>query len=228
MKSRASLQLRGEVSEKGKRKEKCGKGEAERIAQWKNLPNRMLLWHGSKVENFLGILSQGLRIAPPESDTSGWAFGQGIYFADQFQKSFNYTSSQVIGRCHAVFLLLCEVALGKMYEVFQYRSNLKVLPGTLDNLYLDIFSLFLLHLKEHISKKAIGGCKSVKGVSEEGPDPKQSVYLPNGTIVPVGEIVKLKLPKGEKKPVYFNISSAEYIVYDESQVRMRYLVQVSH
>jgi poly [ADP-ribose] polymerase len=27
--------------------------------------NNMLLWHGSRLSNFVGILSQGLRIAPP-------------------------------------------------------------------------------------------------------------------------------------------------------------------
>merc|ERR1711994_754200 len=42
------------------------KGEAKRFKPFRALPNRMLLWHGSRVTNFAGILSQGLRIAPPE------------------------------------------------------------------------------------------------------------------------------------------------------------------
>ena len=29
--------------------------------------NKMLLWHGSRLTNFAGILTQGLRIAPPEA-----------------------------------------------------------------------------------------------------------------------------------------------------------------
>lgn len=44
--------------------------------------NNMLLWHGSRVSNFVGILSQGLRIAPPEAPASGYNFGKGIYLAD--------------------------------------------------------------------------------------------------------------------------------------------------
>lgn len=28
---------------------------------------RKLLWHGSRISNWYGILSQGLRIAPPEA-----------------------------------------------------------------------------------------------------------------------------------------------------------------
>ena len=37
--------------------------------------------------NFIGILSQGLRIAPPEAPATGYAFGKGVYFADMFGKS---------------------------------------------------------------------------------------------------------------------------------------------
>lgn len=41
--------------------------------------NRRLLWHGSRTTNYGGILSQGLRIAPPEAPASGYAFGKGVY-----------------------------------------------------------------------------------------------------------------------------------------------------
>ncbi|KAJ3577239.1 hypothetical protein NPX13_g3329 [Xylaria arbuscula] len=37
---------------------------------------RLLLWHGSRTTNFGGILSQGLRIAPPEAPVNGYAFGK--------------------------------------------------------------------------------------------------------------------------------------------------------
>ena len=59
----------------------------------------------------MGILSEGLRIAPPEAPVTGYMFGKGVYFADVPSKSANY--------CHASpenpegILLLCEVALGK-------------------------------------------------------------------------------------------------------------------
>jgi len=46
-----------------------------------NLPNQQLLWHGSRTTNFTGILSQGLRIAPPEAPVTGYMFGKGIYTA---------------------------------------------------------------------------------------------------------------------------------------------------
>ena len=50
--------------------------EAE-VANFKDIGNRMLLWHGSRLTNWAGILSQGLRIAPPEAPVTGYMFGKG-------------------------------------------------------------------------------------------------------------------------------------------------------
>ena len=44
--------------------------EENRFMSKKRLGNRKLLWHGSRVTNFAGILSQGLRIAPPEAPSA--------------------------------------------------------------------------------------------------------------------------------------------------------------
>jgi len=56
-------------------------GEAKKYAAWKDMHNRRLLWHGSRLTNWVGILSQGLRIAPPEAPVTGYMFGKGVYFA---------------------------------------------------------------------------------------------------------------------------------------------------
>lgn len=78
--------------------------------------DRRLLWHGSRATNFGGILSQGLRIAPPEAPVSGYMFGKGIYLADMSSKSANYCCAYNSGG-HAL-LLLCEAELGQpMYEL---------------------------------------------------------------------------------------------------------------
>ena len=71
--------------------------------------DRRLLWHGSRCTNFGGILSQGLRIAPPEAPVSGYMFGKGIYLADMSSKSANYCCPY-ISNGHAL-LLLCEAEL---------------------------------------------------------------------------------------------------------------------
>ncbi|KXJ26869.1 Poly [ADP-ribose] polymerase 2 [Exaiptasia diaphana] len=39
---------------------------------FKDLGNRMLLWHGSRLTNWVGIIRQGLRIAPPEAPVTGY------------------------------------------------------------------------------------------------------------------------------------------------------------
>ncbi|KAK2742342.1 hypothetical protein FQN57_005430 [Myotisia sp. PD_48] len=89
-------------------------GEPDRFKQssFANLPNsnRRLLWHGSRTTNYGGILSQGLRIAPPEAPVSGYMFGKGVYFADVSSKSANYCCSGCSNNIG--LLMLCDVELG--------------------------------------------------------------------------------------------------------------------
>jgi poly [ADP-ribose] polymerase 2/3/4 len=84
--------------------------DSSEFAKNKN-SDRRLLWHGSRTTNFGGILSQGLRIAPPEAPASGYMFGKGIYLADMSSKSANYCFSGQSG--NTGLLLLCEAELGK-------------------------------------------------------------------------------------------------------------------
>lgn len=85
-------------------------GEEKRHKPFRKLHNRKLLWHGSRKTNFAGILSQGLRIAPPEAPVTGYMFGKGIYFADMVSKSANYCCTNSVDKTG--LMLLCEVALG--------------------------------------------------------------------------------------------------------------------
>ena len=89
-------------------------GEARRYKPFKKLHNRRLLWHGSRLTNFAGILSHGLKIAPPEAPVTGYMFGKGIYFADMVSKSANYCCTSQHNS--AGLMLLSEVALGDMME----------------------------------------------------------------------------------------------------------------
>lgn len=50
------------------------------------------LWHGSRNQNWLSILESGLLVRPSGVVTTGSAFGNGIYFADELIKSIGYTS----------------------------------------------------------------------------------------------------------------------------------------
>lgn len=82
-----------------------------RFGPYAGSDNRQLLWHASRLGNFAGIISQGLRIAPAEAPSSGYRLGKGIYFSDSLLKSVQYcwASEWPSTQC----LLLCEVALGK-------------------------------------------------------------------------------------------------------------------
>jgi len=96
---------------------------------FKDLGNRKLLFHGSRLSNWAGILSQGLRIAPPEAPVTGYMFGKGVYFADMSSKSANYcfaSRSNPYG-----LLLMCEVSLGTPNKLLSadYHAD-KLPPGT--------------------------------------------------------------------------------------------------
>ena len=133
-------------------------GERPRFETKKHIGNRKLLWHGSRLTNFAGILSQGLRIAPPEAPASGYRFGKGLYFADIMTLSSMYcrtSPSSPVG-----FMLLCDTALGKTYEAPRDQ-------------YMD---------------KAPAGFDSTWALGTVEPDPKGDVKHPEGYVIPAGKI----------------------------------------
>jgi len=132
-------------------------GEKQTFRPFKELPNRKLLWHGSRTTNFAGILSQGLRIAPPEAPVTGYMFGKGVYFADMVSKSGNYCMTNK--RNNIGIMMLCDVALGNMYE----------LKGS-----------------EYVTKLPKGK-HSCKGIGRTCPDPAGSFTDPDGFEVPMGK-----------------------------------------
>nr|VZI47038.1 unnamed protein product [Spirometra erinaceieuropaei] len=139
----------------------CSKeGELE---SFKDYGSRYLLWHGSRLTNWMGILGRGLRIAPPEAPSTGYMFGKGVYFADCASKSANYaytTRDRNIG-----LMALCEVSLGEPNELYHADYNASKLPS---------------------------GKHSTKGVGMNMTDPSTWVTLPDGVVVPCGKIVPAK------------------------------------
>ncbi|CAO2184642.1 unnamed protein product [Urochloa humidicola] len=136
----------------------CRHGETERFQKFASTGNRMLLWHGSRLSNWAGILSQGLRIAPPEAPVTGYMFGKGVYFADMFSKSANYCYASETSRSGV--LLLCEVALGDMNELLTADYDANNLPK---------------------------GKLSTKGVGQTAPDLSDSKTTEDGVVVPLGK-----------------------------------------
>jgi len=179
--------------------------EEKRYEAWRDNSNRQLLWHGSRLSNYVGILSQGLRIAPPEAPVTGYMFGKGVYFADMVSKSANYCFASANNAANTTatgLLTLCEVALGDMYCI----------P---DSEYME---------------RAPPGFHSTKGVGATHPDPKESERTESGVLVPCGRPVPTRpqpsQPGQPNQPQPSALLYNEYIVYDVSQIRMKYLVQV--
>ena len=127
----------------------------------------MLLFHGSRLSNWAGILGRGLRVAPPEAPPTGYMFGKGVYFADVASKSANYcwaTPARNEG-----LLLMCEVAMGSAHE--------------------------LLSADCQAGERLPPGLHSVKGLGQMAPAGETS--LPDGTRVPMGPTVATKVRPGD-------------------------------
>ncbi|KDQ63539.1 hypothetical protein JAAARDRAFT_29557 [Jaapia argillacea MUCL 33604] len=159
--------------------------------------DRLLLWHGSRSTNFAGILSQGLRIAPPEAPASGYMFGKGVYFADMMSKS--------VGYCHASMsdqtglLLLCEVVAKPFLEevVGNYDADEDCMLGN------------------KMSTKGMGKREPAawQDAGEVlGRDDLRGCHMPTG-----------RRKRGH--PDAF-LRYNEYIVYDVAQIRLRYLLMI--
>lgn len=210
-------------------------------AEFLEMDNRRLLWHGTKTENLVSILHNGLKIAPPSAEHTGSMFGNGIYFADFFDKSLNYCANHYINLSNrSVFILLCEVSLGKMKKLYQAKEI----------------------------KKLTGGFNSVKGSGRFSHKKNQNLILNNGCLVPLGELkdknlknqaaqnqmmgsATMKIPKkrrrakvphwnkmGKKiiglpgkakkaKKKYYSLNYNEFVVYNTNQVKIRYLIEIN-
>ncbi|CAN9147211.1 unnamed protein product [Alternaria alternata] len=177
-------------------------GEFERFDKSKYskiASNRRLLWHGSRVTNYGGILGQGLRIAPPEAPATGYMFGKGIYLADMSSKSANYCASYNSGG--TALLLLCEAELGNpMHEL----TDASYTAG------------------EDAIKK---GMYSTFGMGQTGPSKWKDASCMNpalkGCMMP-----DVSTPPGSTNVPNAYLQYNEYIAYDVAQVKLRYLLRV--
>ena len=77
-----------------------------------NFEKRYIFFHGTKLENILGILSEGLKISPVQAKFSGNRFGPGIYLSDSYEISIQY-SIKDNDKKDKKYILLVEAALGE-------------------------------------------------------------------------------------------------------------------
>lgn len=92
-----------------------------------NIKNTKLLWHGSRSENFIGIIKMGLRIRPSNAVYTGSMFSDGCYFSTLARKSIGYCSANgsywARGNNPTGFMAIFEVAYGNPYTVYQHTSE---------------------------------------------------------------------------------------------------------
>lgn len=136
-------------------------GEKLRYEPFKELHNRKLLWHGSHLTNYISILRNGLKIAPPDAPTTGYMFGKGIYFADMSSKSAKYCR---ISHPNSIgLMLLSEVALGEELQLNEAENMTRNLPND---------------------------SHSVKGLGETYPNPNETHVRPDGVEIPLGQPIR--------------------------------------
>ena len=68
------------------------------------------------MENIIGILSQGLKIAPVQAKYTGSAYGTGIYLSDSFSVSLGYCRANYSysNKNNQIYMLLVEAAVGNV------------------------------------------------------------------------------------------------------------------
>ena len=120
-----------------------------------------MLWHGSRFSNFVGIMTNGMRIAPPEAPCTGYNFGKGVYLADQATKSEAYCASYLSG--NQGLFVLCEAALGNTFDTHNSNSSLN-------------------------SDKIPKGTNSTYALGRTRPDAKGSEKIEKAIEVPVGDV----------------------------------------
>lgn len=77
---------------------------------------------------------------------------------------------------------------------------------------------------DYDANKLPTGKSSTKGVGRSGPDPNEWVTLDDGLVVPCGKLKNtLKSPQEASS---YALLYNEYIVYNENQIKLRYIVKV--
>lgn len=144
-------------------------GEKEIFDKYcKNIQNRQILVHGSRMSNWVSILKNGLMLDPSRLGVAitGKMFGYGVYFANSISKSAQYCGGSY-GGTQKICLALAEVALGN--ESMRTNSDYRISDKTL--------------------KKE--GKDSCWGQGQMTP---QTYELIDGAKIPVGKLVKSNIP----------------------------------
>ncbi|KAJ1618763.1 hypothetical protein T492DRAFT_1151168 [Pavlovales sp. CCMP2436] len=190
-------------------------GEAERHAPFTSLGNRRLLWHGTGVGCAAAIVAQGLRISKHHAGR----VGRGLYLADQSNKSGHYTLPSKGGEAT---MFLCEAALGRASVVHHDRAELTRAPHGFDSVVTES----LTQPDPACDVELILGGRAARfatGPLQDKPPPQAAAAA---TSAPDAAGASAAGAGKKTARVHTAFSQTEYLVYDELQVRLRYLVKL--
>jgi poly [ADP-ribose] polymerase len=100
-----------------------------------HLDDQRLMFHGSRIQNWVGILSRGILLPKivvnlgVHRTDAGW-LGHGIYFGDASSTSCGYTSP---GRNGTRFMAVARVALGRVKQYTKITYGLTAPPEGYDS-----------------------------------------------------------------------------------------------
>jgi poly [ADP-ribose] polymerase len=163
-----------------------------------------LLFHGTRLVNTIGILTNGLMCDPSKIGikvcVTGKMFGAGLYWASSSSKSIQYTSYQSSDGIALMFV--GEIALGKKYV--QYNANYNLNAKTLPNGYHSCHGHGSSGFEQEKYKDVfdLTGNKELKGVK-----------------IPTGKLEKYKNQKN------CSLLYDEHIVYNDEQVNLKYIIK---
>jgi len=171
-------------------------GEGDKFKSSAKLQNRKLLWHGTSVPVVVAILKSGLRIMPH----AGGRVGRGLYFASENGKSAGY-----VGTTGDSSRWGSSAGVGYMFLV-------EVALGKENGITRDNSSL----------KKAPEGfdCVVARGRTEPDATKDKSMMIEGNRVY---------FAQGKPKATEFADSSfqqSEYLVYNENQARIRYMLKM--
>lgn len=107
--------------------------------EWEKLDkelNEQELWHGTKKQNIISIMKNGMIIPPANaSHCTGRMFGNLLYFSDQSTKSLNYAYGWWSGsRDTNCYMFLNKVLMGKSYTPNGYTGCSNI-PAGYDSIF---------------------------------------------------------------------------------------------
>ncbi|ELR19183.1 ubiquitin domain containing protein [Acanthamoeba castellanii str. Neff] len=111
--------------------------EVERQLFTKQMDNQRLLFHGSRISNWVGILSRGVLLPHIVTQSGGTRtdagmLGAGIYFGDCSSTAAQYTTP---GQQGTRMMLVCNVALGKSADITKIDTTITEPPKGYDSVH---------------------------------------------------------------------------------------------